>query len=540
MLKKKFSKAHAAGNNKSIYYDYIFIGAGSAGCTLVRLLTEDPDTETLLIEAGGADRRWEVHIPSAFYKLFKSSYDWAYYTEPQTHLYYRKLFWPRGKMLGGSSSLNAMIYIRGSRRDFDEWHALGNRGWSFECVLVYFKKAENQERGASEYHGVGGPLNVTDLRYLNPVSEALIEAGLELGFPPNDDFNGQVQDGFGRFQVTQKGGQRHSAADASLRSISHRPNLRVLTHAQVTRILFDKGRAVGVSFIHNGQEKQVRVNKEVILCGGAINSPQILMLSGIGPARHLKELGIQVIADLPGVGQHLQDHLCVPVAYSCTQPITLDGAETMSNILRYLFLKRGPLTSNIAEAGGFVRTKSDLPAPDLQFHFVPAYGINHGLSRPKGYYFTIIPVLLRPQSRGHITLRSRDPLAPPAIQPHYLDNNADLQTLIKGVRLACELGETKALSAYRGAAVCKGLSTRSDEGVADYIRGTAETLYHPTGTCRMGNDSMAVVDDQLRVYGVDGLRVVDASVMPVIVRGNTNAPTIMIAEKAASLIRQSA
>jgi choline dehydrogenase len=534
---EKFIGAHATSNIK--YTNYIIIGAGSAGCPMARYITDDPDTNAVLIEAGGADNKQEVHIPGAFPKIFKSSDDWGYFTEPQTNLYNRRLFWPRGKMLGGSSSENAMIYIHGNRIDFDEWHRSGNKGWSFADVLPYFKKAENQERGASEYHGTGGPLNVADLRCVNLLTDAFIEAGVERGFSRNDDFNGSAQDGFGRFQVTQKRGQRHSAADAYLKPILQRPNLTVLTHAQVTRILFDKGRAIGVSYMQNGQEKQVRANKEIILCGGAINTPQLLMLSGIGPAPHLKALSIQVIVDLPGVGQNLQDHLCVPVAYSCTKPITLDGAETMQNILRYLILKSGPLSSNIAEAGGFVRTKSNLPAPDIQFHFVPAYGLNHGLERPVGNYFTVIPVLLRPQSCGQITLRSNDPFEAPAIQPQYLKSKADLQTLVDGVRLACDLAETKALSAYRGAAVCEGLRTRSDEGVAHYIRSQAETLYHPVGTCKMGNDPMAVVDDQLRVYGVEGLRVVDASIMPVIVRGNTNAPTIMIAEKAASLIEHS-
>lgn len=537
MCMEKFVDAYATCNIKST--DYIIIGAGSAGCPMARYITDDPDTDAVLIEAGGADKKQEVHTPAAFPKIFESSDDWAYSTEPQTNLYGRKLFWPRGKMLGGSSSENAMIYIHGNRIDFDEWHHSGNKGWSFVEVLPYFKKAENQERGASEYHGTGGPLNVADLRYVNPLTDAFIEGSVERGFSRNDDFNGSVQDGFGRFQVTQKRGQRHSAADAYLKPILQRPNLTVLTHAQVLRILLEEGRAVGVLYVQNGQAKQLRANKEVILCGGAVNTPQLLMLSGIGPASHLKALGIRVNVDLPGVGQNLQDHLCVPVAYFCTKPITLDGAETIQNILRYLILKSGPLSSNLAEAGGFVRTKSDLPAPDLQFHFVPAYGLNHGLERPVGNYFTVIPVLLRPQSRGHIILRSNDPFEAPAIQPQYLRSKADLQTLVDGVRLACDLAETKALSAYRGAAVCEGLRTRSDEGVAHYIRSKAETLYHPVGTCKMGNDPMAVVDDQLRVYGVEGLRVVDASIMPVIVRGNTNAPTIMIAEKAASLIEHS-
>jgi len=521
-------------------YDYVIIGAGSAGCVLANRLTEDPKTTVLLLEAGGPDRKQEIHIPAAFSKLFKSPYDWAYYTEEQRHLKNRRLYWPRGKVLGGSSSINAMVYIRGNPYDYDHWRGLGNEGWCFSDVLPYFKKAENQERGASEYHDVGGPLNVADLRYSNPLSRAFIEAGVEIGLPHNNDFNGPEQEGVGFYQVTQKQGKRHSAAAAYLKPALSRPNLTVRTYAHVTRLLLEKTRVVGVAYVENGKPDQVSVNREVILCSGTINSPQLLMLSGLGPADHLKTVGISVVLDLPGVGQNLQDHLFVSVAYECTQPVTLASAERVGNILKYLVFKRGLLTSNVAEAGGFIKTKPDLPTPDLQLHFGPAYYLNHGFTRPEGHGFTIGPTLIRSQSRGLMTLRSSDPFEPPAIQPNYLASEADQQVLIEGVKLARRLAQAKAFDPFRGAEKYPGLQAQSDEAIADYIRNTAETLYHPVGTCRMGNDPMAVVDARLRVHRIEGLRVVDASIMPTIVSGNTNAPVIMIAEKAADLVKEGA
>lgn len=517
-------------------YDYIIIGAGSAGCVLANRLTEDPDTKVLLLEAGGPDNKQEVHIPAAFSKLFKGPCDWAFHTEPQENLASRRLYWPRGKMLGGSSSMNAMIYIRGHHGDYGRWRDLGNEGWGFADVLPYFKKAEHQERGASEYHGTGGPLNVADQRSINPLSRAFVAAGGELGFPANGDFNGAEQEGFGFFQVTQKGGKRCSAAAAYLKPALRRPNLTIQTQAQATRLLVDGTRAVGVEYLRNGRAEQARAGREVILSGGAVSSPQLLMLSGIGPADHLRSLSISPVVDLPGVGQNLQDHLFVSIAYACTRPISLASAETIPNIASYLLFKKGPLTSNVAEAGAFIRMDASLPAPDLQFHFGPVYYLNHGFTRPEGHGFSIGPTLIRPESRGQITLRSSDPFAPPAIQPRYLDSEADLRTLVEGVKLACELAHTKAFAEYRGAAVCETLSTA--EGITGYIRNTVETIYHPAGTCKMGNDPLAVVDTQLRVRGVEGLRVVDASVMPELVGGNPNAVVIMLAEKAADSIRE--
>ncbi|HKY29027.1 MAG TPA: choline dehydrogenase [Pyrinomonadaceae bacterium] len=519
-------------------YDYIIVGAGSAGCVLANRLTEDPRTRVLLLEAGGPDKKQEIHIPAAFAKLFKSPCDWAYYTEPQQNLNDRRLYWPRGKMLGGSSSMNAMIYIRGHRNDYDKWHDLGNEGWAFSDVLPYFKKAEHQERGASEYHGTDGPLNVSDLRSINPLSRAFVEAGQDLGFTINADFNGAQQEGFGFYQVTQKGGKRCSTAAAYLKPILRRTNLTVLTHAQATRLVIEGKKAVGVEYRKDGRSEKAIANREIILSGGTINSPQLLMLSGIGPGAQLHEAGISTMVDLPGVGENLQDHLFVSVAYACTQPVTLANAEAKKNIANYLLFKKGPLTSNVAEAGAFTKTDASLPAPDLQFHFGPVYYLNHGFTRPEGHGFTIGPTLIRPLSRGYLTLRSSDPFEAPSIQPRYLESETDMQVLVNGVKMACELAQTKAFSAYRGPAVCDGLQMCGNNEIADYVRNTVETIYHPVGTCKMGTDAMAVVDARLRVHEIKNLRVVDASVMPEIIGGNPNAAVIMIAEKAADLIKE--
>lgn len=501
-------------------------------------LSEDASARVLLLEAGGTDRRREIRVPAAFSKLFRGECDWAYATEPQPRLDNRRLYWPRGKVLGGSSSINAMIYIRGHRADFDAWAAAGNAGWSYRDVLPLFKQSEDNQRGASEYHGAGGPLRVEDQRSTNPVSRAFVEAGVELGLARNDDFNGAQQEGFGCYQVTQRRGARWSAADAYLKPAAARRNLEVRTGAHATRVLFEGTRAVGVAYVRDGKPEEARASREVILCGGAVNSPQLLMLSGIGLAEQLRAHGIRVVADLPGVGENLQDHLFLPVAYVCKQPITLDKAETLANALKYALFRRGPFTSCIAESGAFLRVLPGARLPDLQYHFGPAYYLHHGFDRPKGHGFSIGPTLLRPASRGRIALRSADPLAAPAIEPNYCSAGDDLRVLVEGIKLARCLAATRAMSAYRGDEVRPGAAAQSDDAIADYIRSAAETTYHPVGTCKMGTDAMAVVDASLRVRGVEALRVVDASVMPVLIGGNTNAATIMIAEKGSSLVQE--
>jgi choline dehydrogenase len=529
--------AMASGNSS---YDYTVIGAGSAGCVVAARLSENPQTRVLLLEAGGSDTAKEVRIPAAFSKLFKTSVDWNCSTEEEPHLNKRRLYWPRGKMLGGSSSMNAMIYMRGNPHDYDHWKNLGNDGWGFRDVLPYFKKAENHERGASEYHGSGGPLNVTDLRYINPLTRAFLAAAEEIGILGNPDFNGATQDGAGLNQVTQKNGRRHSAADAYLRPALGRSNLHVVTRAHATRVFLDRNRATGIAYVRDGVRSEARAAREVILAAGTIHSAQLLLLSGIGPADELKRAGVQPLHDLPGVGKNLQDHPMVSVGYLSKQPVSLASAETLPNFLRYLLFKRGPLVSNVAEAGIFWRTRDGLQAPDLQLLFGPVYYRNHGLQRTKEHAFGFGPTLVAPESRGSVTLRSTDPLLGPAIRANYLSHHAEMRVMIRGVRLSRELAHTKAFEPFRGEELHPGAGSTTDEDIAAFLRAEIQTLYHPVGTCKMGSDPLAVVDARLRVHGLEALRVVDASVMPRIIAGNTNAPTIMIAEKAADMIREQA
>jgi choline dehydrogenase len=521
-------------------YDYIIVGAGSAGCVLAARLSEDSRTRVLLLEAGGADSAREIHIPAAFSKLFKTAVDWDYSTEPEPQLHNRKLYWPRGKVLGGSSSINAMIYIRGNPADFDHWRDLGNPGWGFADVLPYFKKSEDQERGESELHGVGGPIHVVDPRCVNPLTRAFLAAANEIGIASNPDFNGATQEGAGLYQLTQKNSERCSAVDGYLKSVLGRPNLTVLTGAHVARVIIENGRALGVTFLRDGVLETAHAAAEVILAGGTINSPQILLLSGIGAADELRRLGISVVHDLPGVGQNLQDHPMVSVGYLCTQKVSLDGAETLANLLRYLIFKSGPLTSNVAEAGLFLRTRVGSQMPDLQLLFGPAYYRAHGLVRRKEHCFGFGPTLITPESRGSISLRTPNPQDAPAIRANYLSTEADLRTMIAGVRLARRLAHAKAFDPLRGEEVHPGLNAKSDDDIVEFLRNELETLYHPVGTCKMGSDAFAVVDALLRVHGIERLRVVDASIMPRVPAGNTNAPVIMIAEKAADMIREDA
>ncbi|HEV2488266.1 MAG TPA: choline dehydrogenase [Candidatus Acidoferrales bacterium] len=519
-------------------YDYIIVGAGTAGCVLAARLSEDRHARVLLLEAGGAGKKKEIRIPLAFSKLFRSEIDWNYSTEPEPHLANRRLYWPRGKVLGGSSAMNAMIYMRGNPADYNRWREMGNAGWGFDHVLPYFKRAENQQRGASEFHGVGGPLDVCDLRAVHPLVHAFLSAAEEVGFSRNDDFNGATQEGVGLYQVTQRRGRRWSAADAYLRPALHRPNLRVETAAHATGIFFERQRATGARYLQHGAMNEVFARREVILAGGAVNSPQLLLLSGIGSADSLRQHGIEPVADLPGVGENLQDHLVMVVEYECTRPITLETAETFPNYVKFLLFGKGPLTSNVAEAGIFKKTHSAALAPDLQILFGPCYYQKHGFDPPAAHRYSIGPTLIAPLSRGRITLQSNNPLEAPAIRANYLAEDSDMRVLIEGVKISRGIGEARAFAAFRGAETHPGPAAKSDEEIAASIRTTAETLYHPVGTCKMGTDSMAVVDYRLRVRGVEGLRVVDASVMPEIIAGNTNAPVVMIAEKAADMIRE--
>ncbi|MDX2034551.1 MAG: choline dehydrogenase [Blastocatellia bacterium] len=518
-------------------FDYVIIGAGAAGCVLANRLTEDPAVRVLLLEAGGPDKKQEIQIPAAFPKLFKTECDWGYYTEPEPQLENRRVFWPRGKTLGGSSAINAMVYSRANPADHDRWREFGVTGWSYEELLPYYKKSEHNERWENRWHGRGGPLNIADARSINPLTHEFVEAGKEAGIHFNEDFNGASQEGIGYFQVNQKSGRRWSAGAAFLKPALQRPNLTVRTGVQVTRLLFDGSRAVGAAFVQEGREQQATASREVLLSGGAINSPQILMLSGIGPADHLRSRDISVVADLPGVGQNLQDHPLIGVEFECTEPIGLHKADSVKNILRYLLFHNGPLSSNVAEAGAFLRSRPNLAAPDLELIFAPVFYMESGMANPDLHGFSIGTIVQHPESRGQIRLRSNDPLEAPAIHANYFAEESDLITAVEGVKISRELLHAKRFDRLRGREWWPGEAARSDAELAQHVRRTSETLYHPVGTCRVGIDPMAVVDERLRVRGIDGLRVIDASVIPTQTTGHTQAPLIAIAEKAADLIQ---
>ncbi|TWT21156.1 choline dehydrogenase [Luteimonas marina] len=523
-------------------FDYIVIGAGSAGCVLANRLSEDPDVRVLLLEAGPRDWHPFIHMPAGLAKLVnRKGVNWDYDTAPEPQLGNRRLWWPRGKVLGGSSSINAMCYIRGVPADYDDWATLGATGWHWDAVLPWFRRSEGNARGGDALHGGDGPLSVSDLRHVNPLSRAFIEAAGQAGIPHNDDFNGHDQLGVGLYQVTQRDGARCSAAVAYLEPAKARPNLSIVTGAQVNRITFEGGRASGVVYAARGGAFHQPAAREVLLCGGAINSPQLLMLSGVGPAAELRRHGIKVVHDAPGVGGNLQDHLDVCTLWHSTQRVSYDRMSDLKVAFDY-FLRghRGPGSSNIAEAGGFVRSPlAPDERADIQFHFVPAMLDDHGRHRLPGDGYTLHACFLRPRSRGRIALASGRVGDKPRIEANYLsdEDGFDLRMMVECAKVSRDILAQRAFDPYRGAPIFPARDDLSDAELADFIRAKAESVYHPVGSCRMGSDDEAVVDPQLRVRGVEGLRVVDASVMPNLIGGNTNAPTIMIAERAADLIR---
>ncbi len=511
-------------------YDYVIVGAGSAGCVLAYRLGESPDVKIAVIEAGPPDTDPEIHIPFAFGALLKSRVDWDFVSEPEPALANRRIYLPRGRVLGGSSSLNAMIYIRGNRADYDEWAALGLAGWGYDDVLPYFRRAEDNERGESYYHGVGGPLTVSDSRSMHPLIDRCIEGATEAGIQPNSDHNGAAQDGAGRLQVTQRDGRRCSAAVAYLHPAVERGNVDVTTDALATRILLEGDRAVGVEILRNNRLEELRAEREVIIACGAYQSPQLLLLSGIGPAEELRLFGIEVRHDLP-VGRELQDHVVVSMLW-LTDEESLLTAMRPENVELFETEGRGPLTSNVGEGAAFIRTRPTLEAPDVQLYFGALMLHEEFLGPLVDHAFQIGPSLLKPSSRGRVTLRSPVPHAKPRILHDYLATEDDRASLAEGVRVALDVASRPALRRItRGGFVLPASGSSAD--VAEFVERHGQTVFHPVGSCGMGR----VVDAELRVYGVDGLRVVDASVMPTIPRGNTNAPTIMVAEKASDLIR---
>ena len=532
-------------------FDTIVVGAGSAGCVLANRLSADPERSVLLVEAGSKDRNPLFRLPMLMGKLFHSGiYNWRYHTEPVPSLDGRSLYWPRGKVLGGSSTINGMIYVRGNAHDYDRWAQMGLAGWSYDEVLPAFRRSEGHVERDGAFHGRAGELTVCRARSGNPLFDVFVEAGRQAGHPVNDDFNGPEQQGFGRYDFTIRRGKRCSTSAAFLRPIRHRRNLSVATECLVRRIVVEGQRATGIEIADGARARTIRAEREVVLCAGTVNSPQLLMLSGIGPGDALKEHGIEVIHELPGVGRNLQDHVDCVIAYACTKPITLyrnlRADRLIGSVAQGMLFGRGVATTFPYEAGAFLKSRAETVAPDIQVHFMPALENSADLHVPNpfrkapvedshGFSMRVGPV--NPESRGWIGLRSADPAAAPLIQPNYLQDDADCRTTIAGIRMVRDVVEQPAFAAYRGREIAPGADVRSDADLTRWLRASAMTTFHPVGTCRMGTDPMAVVDARLMVHGIAGLRVADASVMPVIVSGNTNAPAIMIGEKAAEFIQ---
>ena len=527
-------------------FDYVIVGAGSAGCVLANRLSADGKNSVLLLEAGPRDTNLWIHVPLGYGRLFKEkTVNWMYQTEPEPGLDGRSVFQPRGKVLGGSSSINGLLYVRGQHEDYDRWRQHGNNGWGFDDVLPYFKKAENQQRGADDFHGSGGPLPVSDLGHPDPLSAAFITAAAETGLPVNPDFNGALQEGAGFFQTTTRHGRRASAAVAYLRPAKGRNNLRVETSALAQRIVFDGRRADAVEYRQAGALKTARARREILVSGGTFNSPQLLQLSGVGPADLLLQHGIGVVLDAPGVGHDLQDHMQVRVVMRCSQRITLNDivnhpVRKILMGLRYAAFRTGPLTIAAGTSGAFFKTNPRLATPDIQIHFLPFSTDKMGEKLHAFSGFSASVCQLRPESRGSLRIRSADPAAPPEIRINYLSTEVDRTANVEGLKVLRKILQAPALSPFVVEEVDPGAKVVSDAALLRYCRARGSTIYHPTSTCRMGNDALAVVDQRLRLRGLEGLRVVDASVMPDLVSGNTNAVVIMIAEKASDMILQDA
>ncbi|KLN58264.1 GMC family oxidoreductase [Variovorax paradoxus] len=536
-------------------FDYIVVGAGSAGCVLAGRLSEDPATRVLLLEAGPVDRSLWIHLPIGYGKtMWSPTYNWCFETDPDPNMNGRRIYWPRGKTLGGSSSINGLIYIRGQREDYDHWAALGNAGWGYDEVLPYFIRSEGNERGASAFHGGDGPLKVSDIAAKHELIEAFIGGAQQIGVPRTGDFNGAEQEGAGYYQLTTHKGWRCSTAKAYLVPARHRPNLRIETDALASRLVFDGRRAVGVSYRQGGQGgdmKTARCRAEVLLSAGSIQSPQLLQLSGIGPRALLERMGIPVVHELPGVGENLQDHLQIRLGYECSKPITTNdqlnswlGQARMG--LEWLMYRTGPLAVGINQGGCFMRALKDAngrpvaATPDIQFHVATLSADMAGGKVHPYSGFTMSVCQLRPESRGHVRIRSLDAAEPPEMQPNYLSTELDRATTVAGVKAARAIAQSPAMRPYVKREVKPGPEAASDAELLEFCRNNGATIFHPTGTCRMGSDPLAVVDARLRVHGVAGLRVIDCSAMPTLVSGNTNAPAVMMAEKAVDMIREDA
>ncbi len=526
-------------------FDYIVVGAGAAGCAVASRLSEDPKVNVAILEAGPPDRSPLIHMPAGFTKLVGQKVNWGFQTSPQAQVNNREMHYPQGRTLGGSTSINAMIYIRGHRSDYDEWRDLGCEGWGYDEVLPYFKKSENNERFADDYHGQGGPVNVADQTQSNLLTRAFVRSAQQVGIPYTPDHNGATQRGVSYYQTTQRNVKRESAATAYLHPNKNRKNLTVMTNAWTTKVLSDGKKAIGVSYLENWKkETSIFAGTEVIMCAGAVNSPKLLLLSGIGPAEELEAMNIEVVHDLPGVGKNFQDHMDVYIAAECSQPVSYNGEDRWDKAIRhgiqYLMYKTGPVTACVAEAGCFLKTRDGVRSPDIQIHCLPAYVVDHGRLKIKGHGITINTCNLRPKSKGSVTLKTSNPLDAPNIDPNFLGDSDgyDWKTSIEGFRWGRKILNAPAFKEFIKEERYPGVEIQSDEEVKDYIRKWSKTDYHPVGSCKMGQDDMAVVDTQLKVQGMQNLRVIDSSIMPTLISGNTQAPSIMIGEKGAEIIKQ--